>query len=275
MTAGDQSTVTLNGKPLETSYANGFKYQHNTEIRRRNCIRFTTTILHLRRSRVRKQLEATFLVSPRPDDAWVKSKLEHAKATAPTLSIARDAEVSIWVTPATRRPTPTVIPCTYKRWARKTSAAHSTLSKFFLPSNSITPQMHLHFAPTSLIPNTRLRSSSATIQPKDNGAALVNPGMGWTMHFYSNFAAHFGSKMEPSDALEAFPGESTVYLRVPWSYLEPKEDEYNWALFDTPAQRWIAAGKKVALRVSASDNGCATPPPNGCTRLAHKVGMTF
>jgi len=106
---------------------------------------------------------------------------------------------------------------------------------------------------TSVLASSQ-NSPDTTIRPQDNGAALVNPGMGWTMHFYSNYAAHFGSKMEPSDALEAFPGESTVYLRVPWSYLEPKEDEYNWALFDTPAQRWIAAGKKVALRVSASDN---------------------
>jgi hypothetical protein len=111
-------------------------------------------------------------------------------------------------------------------------------------------------------------SQAATIQPQDNGAALVNPGMGWTMHFYSNFAAHFGSKLEPSDSLDDFPGESTVYLRVPWSYLEPKEDEYNWALFDTPAQRWIAAGKKVALRVSASDNWL----PYSTPEWVHKAG---
>lgn len=98
------------------------------------------------------------------------------------------------------------------------------------------------------------QASVQTIEPEDTGEVLLNPGMGWTMHFYSNYARHYGSKMEPSDVLDDFPGVSTVYLRVPWAYLEPKEGEYNWALFDTPAQRFIAAGKKVALRVTTSEN---------------------
>ena len=89
-----------------------------------------------------------------------------------------------------------------------------------------------------------------TVQPADTGAALVNPDMGWTMHFYSNIPENYGSKLEPSDTLEDFPGLSTVYLRVPWAFLEPEEGEFNWALFDTPAQRWIAKGKRVAFRVT-------------------------
>ena len=45
-----------------------------------------------------------------------------------------------------------------------------------------------------------------------------------------------------------------VYLRVPWAFLEPDEGEFNWALLDTPAQRWIAKGKKIAIRVSCSES---------------------
>jgi hypothetical protein len=93
-----------------------------------------------------------------------------------------------------------------------------------------------------------------TVHPKDTGVALVNPDMGWTLHFYSNVPANYGSKLEPSDTLEDFPGLSTVYLRVPWAFLEPEEGRFNWPLFDTPAQRWIARGKKVALRVTCSEN---------------------
>ena len=93
-----------------------------------------------------------------------------------------------------------------------------------------------------------------TVQPSDTGAALVNPGMGWTMHFYSDDPQHYGSKLEPSDTVEDFPGISTVYLRVPWAFLEPEEGRFNWALFDTPAQRWIAKGKRVAIRVTCSEN---------------------
>src|ERR1039457_2308327 len=93
-----------------------------------------------------------------------------------------------------------------------------------------------------------------TVRPEDNSKALVNPDMGWTMHFYSNIPENYGSKLEPSDTLEDFPGLSTVYLRVPWAFLEPEEGRFNWALFDTPAQRWIARGKRVAFRVTCSEN---------------------
>jgi hypothetical protein len=78
--------------------------------------------------------------------------------------------------------------------------------------------------------------------------------MGWTMHFYSNSPENYGSKLEPSDTLDDFPGLSTVYLRVPWAFLEPEESHFNWALFDTPAQRWIAKGKMVAFRVTCSED---------------------
>jgi hypothetical protein len=96
--------------------------------------------------------------------------------------------------------------------------------------------------------------SCVTVRPEDNGKALVNPDMGWTMHFYSNIPENYGSKLDPSDTLEDFPGLSTVYLRVPWAFLEPEEGRFNWALFDTPAQRWIARGKRVAFRLTCSEN---------------------
>ena len=93
-----------------------------------------------------------------------------------------------------------------------------------------------------------------TVRPADNRAALVNPAMGWTMHFYSNVPANYGSALEPDDTLDDFPGLSTVYLRLPWAFLEPEEGKYNWAVLDTPAQRWIARGKRIALRFTCSEN---------------------
>lgn len=95
---------------------------------------------------------------------------------------------------------------------------------------------------------------SVTVKPEDTGAALVNPAMGWTMHFYSNVPANYGSKLSPADTLDDFPGLSTVYLRLPWAYLEPEEGKFNWAILDTPAQRWIAKGKRIALRLTTSEN---------------------
>ena len=56
--------------------------------------------------------------------------------------------------------------------------------------------------------------SIVKLNPSDNGKALENPRMGWTMHFYSNIIDNYGSKLEPSDTLDDFPGLSTVYLRI-------------------------------------------------------------
>lgn len=92
------------------------------------------------------------------------------------------------------------------------------------------------------------------VHPADTGEALVNPGMGWTLHFYSNMIKNYGSRLEPSDTLEDWPGLSVIYLRVPWSFLEPSEGDFNWSLLDTPAQRWIAQGKKIALRITCSES---------------------
>lgn len=106
------------------------------------------------------------------------------------------------------------------------------------------------------LPNAAADDSNkqVVVQPQDNGQALVNPDMGWTLHFYSNAIENYGSKLEPSDTLDDWPGLSTIYLRVPWSFLEPQEGQFNWSLFDTPAQRWIAKGKKIAIRVSCCES---------------------
>lgn len=95
---------------------------------------------------------------------------------------------------------------------------------------------------------------SVTVRPLDDGRALINPGMGWTMHFYSNIPQNYGSRLEPSDALAWFPGCSTVYLRIPWAYLEPEEGVFNWAALDTPAQRWLARGCQVSFRITCSES---------------------
>ncbi|MGA2984680.1 MAG: DUF4832 domain-containing protein [Terriglobia bacterium] len=104
------------------------------------------------------------------------------------------------------------------------------------------------------IPTPGAANEWVEVQPKDTGQALVNPDMGWTLHFYSDSPTSYGSKLEPSDTVDDFPGLSTVYLRMPWAFLEPEEGRFNWALFDTPAQRWIAKGKRVALRVTCSED---------------------
>ena len=95
---------------------------------------------------------------------------------------------------------------------------------------------------------------TVTVRPADDGRALVNPDMGWTMNYYSNIPWTYGEFIEPGDSLDWYPGCSVVYLRVPWCYVEPEEGVYNWAAFDSVAQRWIERGGQVAFRVTASES---------------------
>ena len=98
--------------------------------------------------------------------------------------------------------------------------------------------------------------------------------MGWTFHFFSNLLENYGSKLEPSDTLDDWPGLSVVYLRVPWGFLEPKEGEFNWSLLDTPAQRWIAKGKRIALRITTSENWMRYATPEW-VKAAGAKGVTY
>ena len=88
--------------------------------------------------------------------------------------------------------------------------------------------------------------------PKDDGRALVNPGMGWVMHYYDN-GSFYGTTIETGDDLRWFPGCSVIYLRLPWAHLEPEEGKYNWNAIDTPAQQWIARGGQIAFRITCSE----------------------
>jgi hypothetical protein len=114
------------------------------------------------------------------------------------------------------------------------------------------------------------QSSFRTFNPADNGKALVNPDMGWTMHFYSNIITNYGSRLEPSDTIDYFPGLSTVYLRVPWSFVEVEEGKFNWELLDTPAQRWIEKGKRVAFRISAQESWMRYATPEWVVKAGAK-----
>lgn len=112
------------------------------------------------------------------------------------------------------------------------------------------------------------------IHPADNGAVLENPGMGWVLHYYDNVPANYGSRLEPSDTVDEFPGLTVVYLRIPWSYLEPAEGQYCWSVLDTAAQRWVSRGKKIALRISCSESWTRYATPEWVEKAGAK-GYNF
>ena len=64
----------------------------------------------------------------------------------------------------------------------------------------------------------------------------------------------YGSKLAPEDTLDDIPGLTAIYMRLTWAHLEPEEGQFCWSDFDTPAQRFIDKGKKIAIRISCADS---------------------
>ncbi|HOQ46370.1 MAG TPA: DUF4832 domain-containing protein [Bryobacteraceae bacterium] len=123
----------------------------------------------------------------------------------------------------------------------------------------------------ALLPGFLLAQERTVVRPVDNGAALVNPGMGWVLHHYDNDIVRYGSKLEPWDTVDDFPGVGVIYLRLAWSYLEPEEGKFNWSVVDIPAQRWIAKGKKIAFRFTTYESA-SNNPPNATPEWVVKAG---
>ena len=146
------------------------------------------------------------------------------------------------------------------------------------------PMVHLLTVPLMLLvtserilaapapqPPSSITPDRVVVKPQDTGVALVNPDMGWTLMFYSNIPQNYGSKLEPSDTVDDWPGLAVVYLRIPWAFVEPEEGRFNWALLDTPAQRWIAKGKRVAFRITCSENWADFATPDWVRKAGAKV----
>lgn len=113
----------------------------------------------------------------------------------------------------------------------------------------------LSTATVAALPVTDNKNELLHFSSTDNGKALINPMMGWTLYFYSHNPGRYGdTDVELADKLDYFPGISSIYMRLPWNLLEPAEGEYNWTVLDTPAQRWIERGKQIALRITCSES---------------------
>ncbi|MBD3185104.1 DUF4832 domain-containing protein [Candidatus Poribacteria bacterium] len=126
----------------------------------------------------------------------------------------------------------------------------------------------------AFIPRNALCNEIITIEPHDTNEPLENPYMGWVLHYYDNVPAHYGSRLEPSDTVDDYPGLTVIYLRIPWSYIEPQEGQFNWSVLDTPAQRWVTKGKQIALRLSCSESWMRYATPEWVQKAGAK-GYNF
>jgi hypothetical protein len=51
--------------------------------------------------------------------------------------------------------------------------------------------------------------------------------MGFVHFYYSSRIWAYGAQTEPGDTLDWMPGTTVIYMRLPWSYIEPEEVVQN------------------------------------------------
>lgn len=139
-----------------------------------------------------------------------------------------------------------------------------------------------------VVPGLRAASadpSTLTVTPEwDNESTLRNPGMGWMI-----YAEEFARPLEDAEAFWATVGPyvadaSVLYLRLPWSRLEPAEGHYAWNEDDN-FKRLVAGARERGLRLafrvyvdSQDSHRQATPQfvfDAGATRYAAQSNAGF
>jgi Domain of unknown function (DUF4832)/Beta-galactosidase len=94
----------------------------------------------------------------------------------------------------------------------------------------------------------------------DSVTVLENPHKGWYHHYYDNGIWRYMVKKD-SD-IEAFPGMSHLYIRLAWSFFEPKEGVYNWTYIDNLVSHWVPKGYGISICITAKETrgeGLAVP----------------
>lgn len=91
---------------------------------------------------------------------------------------------------------------------------------------------------------------------QDSALLLDNPDKGLYIHYLDNGLNRYGVKngeyLMPEDLPEGLPIDH-IYIRIAWCHIEPEEGKFNWELIDNIIDPWIAAGVKVAFRITCKE----------------------
>jgi len=90
-------------------------------------------------------------------------------------------------------------------------------------------------------------------QDWDAATPLANPHKGWYHHYLDNGLRKY--LIEDDAELLEFPGMDHLYLRLAWSYLEPREGEFNWDVVDRLIDKWVPRGYGISFRISCRETG--------------------
>jgi Domain of unknown function (DUF4832)/Beta-galactosidase len=97
---------------------------------------------------------------------------------------------------------------------------------------------------------------------------LSNPDKGWFHHYYDDGNTRYLTSND--EEITQFPGMHHLYLRMPWSSLEPTEGNYNWKLIDDIVNKWWAKGYKIAIKVTCSETAIPFATPEWVKNLGVK-----
>lgn len=95
----------------------------------------------------------------------------------------------------------------------------------------------------------------------DNQKALVNPYMGLFSYYLDNGTTSYDVHYSNDDYFTDIEGLSNIYIRVPWSVVEPEKDYYDFSIVDGLIQKFEKVGKQVSLRFTTSETGYVYATP--------------
>jgi hypothetical protein len=106
---------------------------------------------------------------------------------------------------------------------------------------------------------------------QDADAVIENPGKGLYHHYYDNSTTVYPSKREEIDAI---PACRQLYIRIPWSVLEPRQGQFDWSRIDDLVRDYQPGGYTFSFRISCKETGYVYATPEW-VRLAGAKGGFF
>ena len=106
---------------------------------------------------------------------------------------------------------------------------------------------------------------------QDDKRVLINPDKGWYHHYYDNqLGKYLGKEVD----IMAIPNMHHLFLRFAWSYLEPKEGEFNWKLIDDIVDKYYPKGVKISLSITCNETGIMYATPEWVRNAGAKGRIT-